>query len=228
MHRSALNPHWNPPALPHFTPEWFFIKWAGGIFYFLERKKTSITSQSKCGKLASYEGHRSKRKVFSYLALFFFPSHESALLITTLAFLSYFYVYSCSYITRELLFAHYSNTAFKVEVDWSGWRGGLVGWQKYLWLFIPSSSFSIRLRITDVGTGIFSSSRLSSLRFPPSFFPSFSASTYIPPVLFDVTATCCSHFLCSVCFSPQLKNAIINNYTEAFLDAWSVCICFHI
>lgn len=148
----------------------------------------------------------------------FFPSHESALLITTLAFLSYFYVYSCSYITRELLFPHYSNTAFKVEVEWSGWWGWLAGWQKYLWLFIPSSSFSIRLRITDVGTGIFSSSS-SLVSLLSAFLLSFvfrHKHTY-PPVLFDVTATCCSHFLCSVCFSPQLKNAIINNYTEAFL-----------
>lgn len=82
--------------------------------------------------------------------------------------------------------------------------------KKYLWLFIPSSSFSTRLRFTpgftDVGRGILLF--LSSLAsvFP---FPFFGINIHIP-VLFDVTATCCSHFLCSLVF---LKNVIINKYT---------------
>lgn len=151
-------------------------------------------------------------KLFPYLHSFSaFSLHMILHFWELLAF--FFYVYSCSY--TGVLIPHYSNTAFKAPMLME--RTKEEGWKKYLWLFIPSSSFSTPAPLTDVGRGIFSPSQFSCFCF--SFF--FGINIHIP-VLFDVTATCCSHFLCSLVFL-QLKNFIINKYTKHRLKCRRIC-----
>lgn len=151
------------------------------------------------------------------------PPHDSALLITNyFSRLPFVFIHAHIYYMRLVvvasLFQHCIQSRRKAVAAMMGEKEDKVGW-KYLWLFIPSSSFSIRLSITDVGSGIFLpfsvflfqfSLRRSFVRSLLSFLFLFFGHKHTPRFVW-----CYSYLLLSLSyFLLKLKNAIINNYSE--------------
>lgn len=128
----------------------------GTLKSFSPLRPTAITSQLKCeNRLFGLEG-----KIFSLPALSHRPSspHDSALSIA-ICLTPFMFIHAPHYtgVVIRSLFQHCIQKR-KSRKAWSRpWGRGKQKKAKYLWLFIPSS-FSIRLRITDVGRGIFPSS----------------------------------------------------------------------